>query len=168
MAVYFSYFCLCTKPSQTKSGHMLNTTFFTTRLIWLKENKKKAGTVNCSSHIAKYSRTQFCYWASCMCVCRQAIFYFYIFYFRFLQKYIFDLENYRNIPRPPRCRAAGTWPPGNRAAGAYLKKNLQKITPRSLEDRPHGSEAARPPGRPAVGRRALAARVRGDRPPNPI
>ena len=26
-------------------------------------------------------------------------FYFYIFYFRFLQKYIFDLEIYRNIPR---------------------------------------------------------------------
>jgi len=25
-------------------------------------------------------------------------FYFYIFYFRFLQKYIFDLEIYRNIP----------------------------------------------------------------------
>jgi hypothetical protein len=30
---------------------------------------------------------------------------FFIFYFCFLQKYIFDLEIYRNIPRPPRCRA---------------------------------------------------------------
>ena len=40
---------------------------------------------------------------------RQAWFiYFYIFYFRFLQKYIFVFEICRNIPRPPRCRAAGT------------------------------------------------------------
>ena len=36
-----------------------------------------------------------------------AVFYFYIFQFRFLQKYIFVFEIYRNIP----SRAAGTWPP---------------------------------------------------------
>ena len=40
----------------------------------------------------------------------------------FLQKYIFDMEIYRNIPRPPRYRAAGTWPPRCRAAGANLQK----------------------------------------------
>ena len=50
-----------------------------------------------------------------------AVFYFYILYFRFLQKYIFVFEIYMNIPRPPRCQAAGTWPPGSRAAGAYLQ-----------------------------------------------
>ena len=51
------------------------------------------------------------------------VFYFYIFYFRILQKYIFVFEIYMNIPRPPRCRAAGTWPAGSRTAGAYLKKS---------------------------------------------
>ena len=53
-------------------------------------------------------------------------FIFFILYFHFLQKYIFDLEIYRNIPRPPRCRAAGTWPPGSGAAGAFLKKNSRR------------------------------------------
>ena len=87
-------------------------------------------------------------------------FYFYIFVFyknifsisnfRFLQKYIFDLEIYRNTPR---CRAARSWPPGNGAAGAFLKKNFaEKIARRSL-----GA------GRPAAGRPALAARLQGDR-----
>ena len=95
--------------------------------------------------------------------CNGVVFYFYILYFRFLQKYIFVFEIYMNIPRPPRCRAAGTWPPGSGAAGAYLQKKLTKIVPRSLEDRPPGSRAAGPPGRPAAGRRALAARLRGDR-----
>ena len=40
---------------------------------------------------------------------RQRFFYFYIFYFRFLQKYIFDLEIYRNIPRPPGSGVAGAF-----------------------------------------------------------
>ena len=56
----------------------------------------------------------------------QRFFYFYIFYFYFLQKYIFDLEIYRNIPRPPCYRAAGTWPPGSRAAGANLQNKYDK------------------------------------------
>ena len=51
---------------------------------------------------------------------------FFIFYFRFSQRYIFDLEIYRNIPRSPRCRAAGNWPPGSEAAGAFLKKNSRR------------------------------------------
>ena len=41
--------------------------------------------------------------------CCTRFFYFYTFYFRFLQKYIFVFKIYRNIPRPPRCRAAGAY-----------------------------------------------------------
>ena len=75
-------------------------------------------------------------------------FYFYIFCFRFLQKYIFDLEIYRNIPRPP----------GSRAVGAYPQKKEKKIADRSLGT-----------GRPAAGRPAPhAARLRGGRPPSSI
>jgi len=51
---------------------------------------------------------------------------FFIFYFYFLQKYIFDLEIYRNIPRLPGSGAAGTWPPGSWAAGANLQKKYNK------------------------------------------
>ena len=59
---------------------------------------------------------------------------FFIFYFCFLQKYIFKLGIYRNIPRPPCCRAAGTWPPGCRAAGANLqKKEETKLQPDAWE-----------------------------------
>ena len=54
------------------------------------------------------------------------------------------MEIYRNITRPLRCRAAGTWPPGCRAAGAYLqKKRENKFADRSLGT-----------GRPAGGRPA--------------
>jgi len=70
-------------------------------------------------------------------------FLFFLFFSRFLQKYIFDMEIYRNIPRPPGCRAAG----------AYLKKRGKQIADRSLET-----------GRPAAGRPApKAARLRGGR-----
>ena len=64
-------------------------------------------------------------------------FYFFIFQFRFLQKYIFVFEIYKNIPRPPRCRAAGAF--------------LQKVS---------GKICARAPGGPV-------ARQRGGRPPRP-
>ena len=40
---------------------------------------------------------------------RRGFFIFFIFYFCFLQKYIFIFEIYRNIPRPPSCRAAGIY-----------------------------------------------------------
>jgi len=79
------------------------------------------------------------------------LFYFYIFQFCFLQKYIFVFEIYRNIPRPPRCRAAGTWPPRCRVAGAFLQKVRGKFAPGPLEDRSPGSGAAGF-GRPAAGR----------------
>ena len=77
----------------------------------------------------------------------QAVFYFYIFQFRFLQKYIFVFEIYRNIPRPPCGRAAGTWPPRCWAGGVFLQKLSQKI-------------CAQVPGGPV-------ARQRGERPPRP-
>ena len=51
-----------------------------------------------------------------------AVFYFYIFQFYFLQKYIFVFEIYRNIARPPRCRAARSRPPSSGAAGVYSCK----------------------------------------------
>ena len=59
---------------------------------------------------------------------------FYIFYFHFLQKYIFDMEIYRNIPRPPRCRAAGA--------------NLQKKEENKLRTGPWEPAARQPGGRP--------------------
>ena len=66
---------------------------------------------------------------------------------------MFVFEIYMNIPRPPHCRAAGTWPPVSWAAGAFLKKKFaEKIERRSL-----GA------GRPAAGRPALAAWLQGDR-----
>ena len=77
-------------------------------------------------------------------------FYFFIFYFRFLQKYIFDLEIYRNIPRPPRSRVAGTWPPGSRAAGAYPQKKEEKKMQTGPWE-PAGTWPPRPPGCGATG-----------------
>ena len=55
------------------------------------------------------------------------------------------MKIYRNIPRQPRCRAAGTWPPGCRAAGAYLQKKRGK----QIADRSLGT------GRPAAPRPAF-------------
>jgi len=70
-------------------------------------------------------------------------FYFYIFYFRFLQKYIFDLEIYSNIPRPP----------GNGAAGAFLKKfrgeNCAQVP--GGRSPATGRPAPRPPGSGVAG-----------------
>ena len=68
------------------------------------------------------------------------------------------MEIYRNIPRPPRCRAAGTWPPVRRAAGANLqKKRENKIAARSLGT-----------GRPAAGRPASQAARLGAAGPPPL
>ena len=78
-------------------------------------------------------------------VCPGAVFYFFIFRFCFLQKYIFIFEIYRNILRPPRCRAAGTWSPRCGAAKAFVQKLLRKY----LRTGPWGP----------------AARLQGDRPP---
>ena len=75
------------------------------------------------------------------------------------------MEIYRNIPRPPRCRAAGTWPPGSGAAGAFLKKNsLIKLRagPWGPVARQRGGRPPRPPGSGAAGP-GLPARATGDR-----
>ena len=74
-------------------------------------------------------------------------FFIFIFYKFFLQKYIFIFEIYRNIPRPPRCRAAGL----------FCKKIRGKFAPGSLKDRPPGSGAAGP--------QAARQRGGGHRPP---
>ena len=78
-------------------------------------------------------------------------------YFRFenLQKYTpaaplpggRDLAA-RNIPRPPRCRAAGIWLPGGRGLSA---KKEEKNCGQVLGNRPPGSRVAGLPGRPAWG-----------------
>ena len=75
-------------------------------------------------------------------------FFIFIFYIFFLQKYILDLKIYRNMPRPPSCRAAGTWPPGSGRQGLLCKSFCSNIC-----------------GRLAAGRPApLATRQRGGRP----
>ena len=61
------------------------------------------------------------------------------------------MEIYRNIPRPPHCRAAGTWPPGCRAAGAYLQKRQKK-----LQTGPWGPAAQLRGGRPPALNKVLA------------
>ena len=52
---------------------------------------------------------------------------FLYFLFPFFKKYIFDLKIYRNIPRPPRCRAAGTWSPRCGVAGLLCKNFCESI-----------------------------------------
>ena len=80
---------------------------------------------------------------------RGFLFLYFLFLF-FTKKYIFVLEIYRNIPPPPRCRAAGTWPPGSGAARAFLKKNYTKVPRgRSPGSGAAGPQAARAAGRPA-------------------
>ena len=98
-----------------------------------------------------------------------AVFLFFLFfYFCFLQKYIFDLEIYRNIPRPPRCRVAGTWPPGSGAAGAFLKKIRGENCAQVPEDRSPGSGTAGPLGRPAAGPPDLPPLYKGWLVPPPL
>ena len=87
---------------------------------------------------------------------------FFIFIF-----FIFVFEIYRNIPRPPRCRAAGTWPPGSGAAGALCKYFRGKNCAEVPGGRPPGSGAAGP-GRPAVGRPALPPLYKGWLVPPPL
>jgi len=76
-------------------------------------------------------------------------FIFYFFCFCFLQKYIFVFKIYRNIPRPPRYRAAGTWSPRCGAAGAFMQKLLRKYLragPWGAVARQRGGWPPRPPG----------------------
>ena len=77
------------------------------------------------------------------------------------------MEIYRNIPRLPRCRAAGTWPPGCRAAGANLQKKKKQNCSQVPRNRPPGSRAAGLPGRPAGGRPAPTPIYKGVGCPSP-
>ena len=83
---------------------------------------------------------------------------FFIFYFRFLQKYIFTFEIYMNIPGRPAARRPG---PGRPVAGrqGLLCKNFCE----NICAQVPGGQSPGPPGRPAAGRPALAARLQGDR-----
>ena len=64
---------------------------------------------------------------------------------------MFVYEIYMNTSRPPRCRAAGTWPPGRGLSAKKVDKKLCRGPWRT--------------GRPAAGRPALqAAQQRSDGP----
>ena len=84
-----------------------------------------------------------------------AFFYFYIFYFNFLQKYIFDLEIYRSILGHPAAGLPGSGRPAAGRQGLERKKIRKKIADRSLG----------PVARQRGGRPPLAARQLGGRPP---
>ena len=88
------------------------------------------------------------YFVSCR---MRRFFYFYIFYFRFLQKYIFVFEIYRNIPRPPRCRAVGTWSPRCGAAGAFLQKFCENFCRKAPGGPVARQRGGRPPRQPSSG-----------------
>ena len=76
-------------------------------------------------------------------------FYFFIFYFRFLQKYIFVFKIYKNIPRPPRCRTTGTRSPRCGAAEAFLQKICEIFCRKTSGG--SGGRPPRPPGSRAAG-----------------
>ena len=81
-------------------------------------------------------------------------FYFYIFQFCFLQKYIFVFEIYKYIPLHPCCRAAGTWSPRCGAAGGFQQFSTVKIcapAPGGPVARQWGDRSPRPPGSGAAG-----------------
>ena len=80
---------------------------------------------------------------ACVDLARRGFFIFFYFYFCFLQKYIFDLKIYRNIPRPPRCRAAAG------RQGLLCKKFCSNNCAQVPVGRSPGSGAAGP-GRPAL------------------
>ena len=91
---------------------------------------------------------------------RARVFYFYIFYFHFLQKYIFVFEIYRNIPRPPCCRRPGPGRPAAGRQGLLCKNFCENICVQFPGGRSPGSGAAGP-GRPAAGRPALPSLYKG-------
>ena len=73
----------------------------------------------------------------------QALF-FYIFYFRFLQKYIFDLEIYRSIPGRPAAGRPGPGRPATGRQGLERKKKKKKKLQTGPWGRSPGSGAADP------------------------
>ena len=77
---------------------------------------------------------------------KEVVFLFFIFIF--YKKYIFDLEIYRNIPRPPRCRDLAARQRGGR--GFCAKPFAQIIARRSLGPVAR-QRGGRPPGPPGCG-----------------
>ena len=82
-------------------------------------------------------------------------FYFFIFHFRFLQKYIFVFKIYRNIPGRPAVGRPGPGCPAAGRQGLFCKNFREEFALRPLEDRSPRSGAAGP----------QAARQRGCRLP---
>ena len=78
--------------------------------------------------------------------CHLRFFYFFIFYFHFLQKYIIVFKIYRNIPRPPRVALL-------RGGRKFLQKSPWR-TGRPTAGRPARGRQKSPwrTGRPAAGR----------------
>ena len=95
-------------------------------------------------------------------------FLFLYFYFCFLQKYIFDLEIYRNIPGRPDAGRPGPGRPAARRQGLERKKKKKKNC-RQVPGagRPAAGRPA-PPGRPAAGRAAPGHPIKGVCPVTPI
>ena len=92
----------------------------------------------------------------------------FLFFISVFYKNIFSCSKFTWIyPGRPVAGRPGSGRPAAGRQGLICKKSRQKITPRSLKNRPPGSGAASPPGRQRGGG-ALAARLWGDRPPNPI
>ena len=90
------------------------------------------------------------------------------FLFSFFTKIYFRVRNlHEYIPATPLPggRDLAARQPGCR--GLSAKKTRQKIASRSLENRPPGSWAASPPGRPAAGRRGPGRPPAGRPPPKP-
>ena len=88
-----------------------------------------------------------------------------IFFISVFYKKIFSI--WKIIEIYPGCRAAGTWPPGSRAAGAYSQKKKKKNCRQVLgAGRPAAGRPA-PPGRPAAGRPAPTGRPTAGRPALP-
>ena len=73
---------------------------------------------------------------------KSVAFIFFIFYFYFLQKYIFDLEIYRNILRPLRCRTLAARQQGG--MGVFEIKFRKKNYAHVLEAGPRPAGRWRP------------------------
>ena len=78
---------------------------------------------------------------------------FFIFYFRFLQKYIFVFKIYKNIPGRPAAGRPGPGRPATGRQGLFYKKIREIFAEKPLEDQSPGSQTAGP-GHPATGRPA--------------
>ena len=95
------------------------------------------------------------------------IFYFYILYFRFLQKYILFSKFTGIYPGRPAAGRPGLGRPAAGRQGLLCKKFSKNICAQVPGGQSPGSGAAGPPGRPAVGRPDLPPLYKGWLVPHP-